>query len=225
MRVNTEKTSIAKFNRVVNYYILDFLDSQPNAFSALKSSPRLAWSTDAKRLPHSVNTQLVGTFPSIVEDDGGSTTCAFFVRASKDELMNSLWTVPASSLIRPQFVKTPHGPLVVAFCMVSNDADGYQPFISETAIFPRLSGIPAHRELAELLHARSEAYLIVCDDVGKCIFNSKARILEQWRSELAEKAKAFDEGNQITDEKTAIMSLYWYQERYNPSRKIFEVSH
>jgi hypothetical protein len=44
-------------------------------------------------------------------------------------------------------------------------------------------------------------------------------------SELAEKSKTFDEGKQISDEKTAIMSLYWYQERYNPSSKIFEVTH
>jgi len=85
--------------------------------------------------------------------------------------------------------------------------------------------MPAHREFAELLQARGEVYLIVCNENGACIFNSKASILEQWRAELAEKAKAFDEGKQITDERTAIMSLYWYQERYNPSIRIFEVSH
>lgn len=190
----------------------------------MKAASRLVWSATAERLPDSINAQLIGTFPSIVEDDG-STTCAFFVRASKEELFNSVWTGPATCLVKPQFVKTPHGSLVVAFCMVSKDTDDSQPFISETAIFPRLSGMPAHRELAELLQVRSEVYLIVCDENGKCIFNSKGRILEQWRSELAEKAKAFDEGKQITDEKTAIMSLYWYQERYNPSSKIFEVSH
>lgn len=190
------------------------------------NATRLAWSATVKRLPDSINAQLVGTLPSVVQGDDGRATCAFFIRATREELLNSAETGSATCLVRPQFVRTPHGPLVVAYCMVAprND-DGSQPFISETAIFPRLSTMPAHRELAELLQSRSEVYLIVCDENGECILNSKAMISEQWRTELAEKAKAFDVGKQINDEKTAIMSLYWYQERYNPSSKIFEVNH
>jgi hypothetical protein len=49
--------------------------------------------------------------------------------------------------------------------------------------------------------------------------------LEEWRSELSASANAFDDGQQIADEKAAIVSLYWYQERHHPSRKIFEVKH
>ena len=49
--------------------------------------------------------------------------------------------------------------------------------------------------------------------------------MDDWTAELAEKFKGFDEGKQIADEKSAIMSLYWYQERYNPSSRIFEVQH
>jgi hypothetical protein len=109
--------------------------------------------------------------------------------------------------------------------MAAAGDDDSKPFISETAIFPRLASMPAHRELAGLLQTRSDAYLVVCDQNGECILNSKARILKQWRTELAENAGAFDIGKQITDERTAIMSLYWYQERYNPSYQIFKVSH
>ncbi|MGI0037027.1 MAG: hypothetical protein ACRD99_01555, partial [Nitrososphaera sp.] len=163
----------------MTYYILDYLVSQLKASSAMKATSRLAWSATAKRLPDSINSQLVGTFPSIVQGDDGRTTCAFFVRAAMEEFFNSEWTGSANCLVKPQFVRTPHGPLVVAYCMAaSNDADGSQPFISETAIFPRLSGMPAHREFAELLQSRSEVYLIVCDEDGKCILNSKARILK-----------------------------------------------
>ncbi|HLG36583.1 MAG TPA: hypothetical protein VI338_00485 [Nitrososphaera sp.] len=192
----------------------------------MKATSRLVWSATAKRIPDSINSKLVGTYPSIVQADDGNATCAFFVRAAKEESFNSMWSGSATCLVRPQFVKTPHGPLVVAYCMAApKDAEGSQPFFSETAIFPRLTSLPAHREFAGVLQSRSEVYLIVCNENGACIINSKASILEQWRAELAEKAKAFDEGKQITDERTAIMSLYWYQERYNPSSRIFEVSH
>lgn len=192
----------------------------------MKATSRLVWSATAKRIPDSINSKLVGTFPSIVQGDDGNATCAFFVRAAKEEFFNSMCGGSVTCLVRPQFVKTPHGPLVVAYCMAApKDAEGSQPFFSETAIFPRLASMPAHREFAELLQSRSEAYLVVCEKNGACIFNSKAGILEQWRAELAENAKAFDEGKQIADERTAIISLYWYQERYNPSSRIFEVSH
>jgi hypothetical protein len=205
-------------------YILDFLVSQPGASSAMNAT-RLAWSPNAKRLPDSINARLVGTLPSVVQGNDGKTTCAFFVRASKDELLNSVSSGSVKCLVRPQFVKTPHGPLVVAYCMATRDDHSSQPFISETAIFPRLSSMRTHRELAELLQTRREVYLIVSDEKGECILNSKAGILNKWRTELAEKAREFDVGKQITDERTAIMSLYWYQERYSPSSKIFKVSH
>jgi hypothetical protein len=55
--------------------------------------------------------------------------------------------------------------------------------------------------------------------------NAKARTASEWRLDFADKASGFEEGKQITDEKTAIMSLYWYQDRYRPSGKIFEIQH
>lgn len=189
------------------------------------NATRLAWSATAKRLADSLNAQLVGTLPSVVRGDNGRACSAFFVRASREELCNAVATQSATCLVRPQFVRTPHGPLIVAYCMAAAGDDDSQPFISETAIFPRLASMPAHRELAELLQTGSEAYLVVCDENGECILNSKARTLKQWRTQLAENAGAFDTGKQITDERTAIMSLYWYQERYNPSSQIFKVSH
>jgi hypothetical protein len=76
-----------------------------------------------------------------------------------------------------------------------------------------------------MLAGEAETYYVVCDAEGKCLFNSNATILDEWRSELAERVKGFHEGKQITDEKTAIMSLYWYQERHSPSSRLFEISH
>ncbi len=95
--------------------------------------------------------------------------------------------------------------------------------MSETAIFPRLPSLPSHKLISELLASGSEAFFVVCDEAGNCLLNSKAKILESGRNELADNAKQFDEGKQIADEKSAIMSLYWYQERYNPTAKIFDV--
>lgn len=191
----------------------------------MKSDLRLAWNDKVKIIPESLNGQLVGTFPSIVRGDDGVEMCAFFVRVAKAEISKAdLKKKSGKCLIKPQFVKTPHGPMIVAYCMVSSE-EASEPFISETAIFPRLPSMPSHREIAELLQARGEAYFVLCNEKGGCIYNAKARVLDQWRAELAENAMNFDDGKQIADEKTAIMSLYWYQERYNPSTKIFEVKH
>jgi hypothetical protein len=109
--------------------------------------------------------------------------------------------------------------------MASARVEGQEPFISETAIFPRLASMPSHKEIFEMLKSKNEAYLVICDEKGRCIFNSRARILEEWKSELANNSGAFDQGQQISDEKAAIMSLYWYQERYRPSSGLFEVKH
>ncbi|MCI0562536.1 MAG: hypothetical protein MN733_28965 [Nitrososphaera sp.] len=172
-----------------------------------------------RRLPESINNQLVGTFPAIVLDERGKRTCAFFVRAGQDELSGA----QVACSIKPLFVRTPQGPLIVVYCMAGTEDEQAEPFFSETAIFPRLGSIPSHREIARLLASRKEAYYVVCDKGGTCMLNVKTRVLDSWRNELAQKAKEFDEGKQIADEKTAIMSLYWYQERYNPSAKIFEI--
>ena len=191
----------------------------------MNNTARLTWSTFAKRLPDSINAQLVGTFPSIVEEPDGTKVCAFYVRATSEEFGKARKTGSTSCLVKPQFVKTPQGPLIVVYCMVDSTGSGFDPFFSETAIFPRLPSLPIHREIADMLLSKGEVYYIVSNESGECIFNSKARVMNEWRAELAEKEKAFDEGKQITDEKSAIMSLYWYQERYNPTDKIFEVRH
>ncbi len=206
-------------------YVLYYLVTFQRVPLKMKTSAPLSWSTGAKRIPAIVNSQLVGTFPSIVTGDDGAKTCAFFVRASAEEWNSALTAGSAASFVKPHFVKTPQGPMIVAYCMVTSTDSGIEPFISETAIFPRLLSMPTHREIAELLQYRKEAFFVICNEKGACLFNSKARVLDDWVSELAEKSKAFDEGKQISDEKTAIMSLYWYQERYNPSCKIFEVTH
>jgi hypothetical protein len=126
--------------------------------------------------------------------------------------------------VRPQFVKTPHGPLLVVYYATRLSRDpSAEPFISETAIFPRLDSMPTHREIARLLARTKYAYYVICNEKGKCVLNIRARILNSWRKDFAEKSSAFDEGKQIADEKTAIMSLYWYQDRYSPTAKIFEV--
>lgn len=83
--------------------------------------------------------------------------------------------------------------------------------------------MPSHSEISRLLACTKYAYYVICNEKGECILNIKAKILNSWRKDFAEKSKAFDEGKQITDEKTAIMSLYWYQDRFNPTAKIFEV--
>ncbi|MGH9992074.1 MAG: hypothetical protein ACREBU_23535 [Nitrososphaera sp.] len=184
------------------------------------------WSIESVAIPRSVNDQLVGTFPSIVRDEKGRKTCAFFVRAAEEDLFkrSDNRESAASSYLRPQFVRTPQGPLIVVHCMAKFDGQNPgEPFMSETAIFPRLPSMPLHRTICEMLASNSEAFFVICDARGNCLFNSKAKILESWRKELADKAKDFDEGKQITDEKTAIMSLYWYQEKYNPTARIFEI--
>lgn len=192
----------------------------------MKGTLRPAWSINSSRVPDSINSQLIGTFPSIVEGDDGKAACAFFVRATEDEFTYGADWDSTTCLMRPQFVKTPQGPIIVACCMVSAKDNGVsEPFISETAIFPRLSNMSSHRTITDMLVSGGQVYFVVCDETGKCLFNSKAHILEEWRSELAAKGKGFDDGKQITDEKSAIMSLYWYQERDNPSSKIFEVRH
>ena len=183
------------------------------------------WTARAKKIPECINSQLVGTFPSLVAGSDGTETCAFFVRTTREELSKAKLATKVKSLIRPQFVATPHGPLVVAYCSASSTTENAEPFISETALFPRLPSMPGHREISEVLKSSKYAFFIACDEKGACLFNSKARILEEWRSEFTEKSKAFDGGKQISDEKTAIMSLYWYQERYTPSSRIFEVKH
>ena len=206
----------------VLYYLISF---QKVPLKMKTSPPPPSWSTGAKRIPAIINTQLVGTFPSIVAGDDGSNTCAFFVRASAEEWNSAVKAGPTTSFVKPQFVKTPQGPMIVAYCMVASIDSGIEPFISETAIFPRLLSMPTHREIADLLQSRKEAFFVICNEKGACLFNSKARVLDDWVSELAEKSKAFNEGKQISDEKAAIMSLYWYQERYNPSSKIFGITH
>lgn len=185
---------------------------------------RPVWSGDSIRVPNSINSQLEGTFPSIVEGEDGMEACAFFVRATEGEFVCNVNGQSLTCLMKPQFVKTPQGPIIVAYFMVASAGnEESEPFISETAIFPRLSTMSSHRNIAEMLLSGGHVYFVVCDEQGKCLFNSKANIPEEWRSELAEKGKGFDAGKQITDEKSAIMSLYWYQERYNPSSRIFEV--
>jgi hypothetical protein len=186
----------------------------------------LQWSASNTRIPESINAQLVGTFPSLVEVKG-AVASAFFVRATEDEFATSVPnTKSASCFVKPQFVRTPHGPIVVAYCMAkTNGSSELEPFISETALFPRLSTLPTHGEIVMMLAGEAETYYVVCDAEGKCLFNSNATILDEWRSELAGRVKGFHEGKQITDEKTAIMSLYWYQERHSPSRRLFEISH
>ena len=192
----------------------------------MNSALTLAWSEKARRIPDNLNSELVGTFPSIVSGKDGIEMSAFFVRVARDEMPSvRLPRKTRKCFIKPQFVKTPQGPLVVAYCMVPSESDGHEPFISETALFPRLSTMPSHKRIFDVLRSKSEAYLVICDENGRCIFNSKASILEEWRSQLGDNAKAFDEGQQIADEKAAVLSLYWYQERYHPSGKIFEVKH
>jgi hypothetical protein len=206
----------------VSRYVLFYLIHVLKIPLEMDTPVTLHWSTAAKKVPDKVNSQLVGTYPSIVTGEDGMEKAAFFVRVSAEEWSAGLPN-KAKCMIRPQFVRTPQGPMVVAYCMVAPSDS--EPFISETAIFPRLSSMPTHREIAELLMSKGSAFLTICNEKGDCLFNSKARILTEWRSELIEKSKAFDEGKQISDEKAAIMSLYWYQERYNPSSKIFEVRH
>jgi hypothetical protein len=190
----------------------------------LKTTRPIAWSEAATAVPDVINTQLVGTFPSIVEDERGRS-CAFFIRLSERDPDALPASGPVKCMLRPQFVKTPHGPIVVSFCMASPESGEWDPFISETALFPRLATIPTHRQILDLLLSLDSAYFVVCDDSGKCILNKKAQILEIWKEELASKVNEFDSGKQISDEKTAIMALYWYQERYNPTDKIFEITH
>lgn len=196
------------------------------SFNVVNGTSTLVWSEKLKRIPDKLNSELTGTFPSIVSGEDGIKTCAFFVRSTREEVLRAKLTRRSSKcFIKPQFVKTPQGPLVVAYCLASSKSTGSEPFISETALFPRLTSMPSHKEIFELLMSRTEAYFVICDEKGRCIFNIKARILEEWRSALSDNAKAFDEGQQISDEKTAIMSLYWYQERYHPSSGLFEVAH
>lgn len=217
---------MAPGSKVVNHYTLDYLVSNlrvSNVMTAVTTSP--VWSARAKRIPESLNAQLVGTFPSTVAGSDGAEACAFFIRATREEFSKSKLGRKSKSLIRPQFVATPHGPLVVAYCLASSNLENSEPFMSETALFPRLPSMPSHREIFGMLKSGKDVFFVVCDENGECLLNSKARIRDEWRSEFAEKSKAFDEGKQISDEKTAIMSLYWYQERYNPSSRIFEVKH
>jgi hypothetical protein len=196
------------------------------SFHALNSVSTFVWSEKARRIPDGLNSQLVGTFPAVVSGEDGFETCAFFVRSGREELFKAkLRRRSTRCFIKPQFVKTPQGPLLVAYCMASARVEGQEPFISETAIFPRLASMPSHKEIFEMLKSKNEAYLVICDEKGRCIFNSRARILEEWKSELANNSGAFDQGQQISDEKAAIMSLYWYQERYHPSSGLFEVKH
>ena len=182
------------------------------------------WSTEKNTIPEKINEQLVGTFPCIVIDNDRRKICAFFVRASDGDHLSLSSGKRTGSYVKPQFVKTPQGPLLVAYCATSRNKDpSKEPFISETAIFPRLDSMPSHREMAGLLASTKYAFYVICNEKGECILNSRAKILNSWRKDFAEKSKAFDEGKQITDEKTAILSLYWYQDRYNPTAKIFEV--
>ncbi len=181
------------------------------------------WSSSDTKIPEQINSQLVGTFPALVRGEDGKETCAFFVRALSEEF-HAMVSGAARCLVKPQFVKTPQGPIVVAYCMASGQSGtGSEPYISEISLFPRLTSMPGHRRIYESLLVRSDVYFVVCDENGDCLLNSNAQVLDEWRRELAEKGKGFDEGKQVTDEKTAIMSLYWYQERYNPSSKIFEI--
>lgn len=182
------------------------------------------WSTRNNSIPDSINEQLVGTFPCVVIDNDRRKVCAFFVRASDGDRLSPDSGKGSRSYVRPQFVKTPQGPLLVVYYAARLGKDpSAEPFISETAIFPRLDSMPSHREIARLLACTKYAYYVICNEKGECILNIRAKILSSWRKDFAEKSKAFDEGKQITDEKTAIMSLYWYQDRYNPTAKIFEV--
>ena len=182
------------------------------------------WSTLNSSIPDSINEQLVGTFPTVVIDNDRRKVCAFFVRASDSDRLSLDSGVRTRSYVRPQFVKTPHGPLLVVYYATRLSKDpSTEPFISETAIFPRLDSMPTHREIARLLARTKYAYYVICNEKGKCILNIRARILNSWRKDFAEKSSAFDEGKQIADEKTAILSLYWYQDRYSPTARIFEV--
>ena len=190
----------------------------------MKTAGRIAWSVRTTVVPDSINTQLVGTFPAVVEDEEG-VTCAFFVRVSERDPDSVPSNGPVKCMLRPQSVKTPHGPIVVAFCMASPESGEWDPFISETALFPCLSSLPSHRQILDLLLSRGSAYFVASDEAGKCILNKKAHILDIWKDELAAKMMDFDSGTQISDEKTAIMALYWYQERYNPTGKMFEITH
>ncbi len=157
-------------------------------------------------------------------DNDRQKVCAFFVRASDGDHLSLDSGKGTRSYVRPQLVKTPQGPLLVVYYATRLNKDpSTEPFISETAIFPRLDSMPSHREIARLLASTKYAYYVICNEKGECILNIRAKILNSWRKDFAEKSKAFDEGKQITDEKTAITSLFWYQDRYNPTAKIFEV--
>lgn len=213
------------FYRAAKYFRLRTLLFSPAQRKSprLKSSGTIAWSVSTRKVPEIINSQLVGTFPAVVKDEEGKT-CAIFIRASLKDLdaasQNSI-----KCMLRPQFVKTPHGPIVVACCMASPENGEYEPFISETALFPRLPSLPSHKEILDLLLSLDYAYFVACDEAGKCLLNAKAQIKDEWREELASRTIEFGTGKQISDEKTAIMALYWYQERYNPTDRLFEISH
>ncbi|GEM_PF-2122489 len=205
----------------------------------MESSQHERWSTRKTTIPDTINQKLVGTFPAVVIDDDSSNTgqnlAAFFIRApvvGEESAGFVLLSEQKSKkklkcTVKPKFVKTPYGPLVMVYGMIdfSSIKRGVDPYVSETAIFPRLETLPSHKEITELMISNHEVFYVIGDEYGNCIFNDKAYVVDLWRDELFEKRDSFyDEPKQITDEKEAISALIWYQQRFKPTPEIFEVN-
>ncbi len=217
-----------------------------------------SWSLRNTTIPDSINKQLIGTLPIVVrdEDNDGRKMAAFFVRAPMDEEKencNSMLMQTTESCkndnknnrddkkerlhnnndwkctIKPQFIRSPNGPLVMVYGMVVDSSlrkhsKTASPFISETAIFPKLPSLPSHKEILDLLCTNYEVFYIICDEYSSCIFNGKVYVLDVWREALAEKNNNFEGSLQITDERVAISTLFWYQQRFKPTADMFNVN-